>query len=232
MATQLIIPTNRGLGCFFNICLIKISWTPTINTCAALSKREQVQRADGKQTLESKGPKFKCWLYDWGKVVHVSHPASSCIKWEQKHLLHLWLCWWKETDGACFIFGEFTYRYIHNLRRCTKPSPCSKEASTFPKRKSWWCWVEKDTKQKWVCSRQRGSTGNPSTAQLVILVFIRPGCSGSGKVMYTHVCSAVLTTPEVSKDFTKAILPSESCVARLFIEGSSCQGGKGLAWVL
>ena len=133
---------------------------------------------------------------------------------------------------ACFIFGEFTYRYIHNLRRCTKPSPCSKEASTFPKRKSWWCWVEKDTKQKRVCSRQRGNTGNPSTAQLVTLVFIRPGCSGSGKVMYTHVCSAVLTTPEVSKDFTKAILPSEGCVARLFIEGSSCQGGKGLALVL
>ena len=153
-------------------------------------------------------------------MVHVSHPTSSCIKWEEKHLLHLWLCWWKETHGGCFILGEFTYRYIHNLRRCTKSSPCSKEASTFPKRKSWWWWVEKDTKQKWVCTQQRGNTGNPSTAQLVILVFIRPGAQG--KVMYTHVCSAVLTTPEVLKDFfTKAILSSEGCVARLFIEGSS-----------
>lgn len=58
---------------------------------------------------------------------------------------------------------------------------------------------------------------------LGILVFIRPGCSGSGlKLTYRHGCSAVLTAPEVLKDFfTKAILPSEGCPARLFIEGAS-----------
>lgn len=166
------------------------------------------------------------WIQVLALWLGQNHPSSSSRiltdKMEEKHLLHLCLCWWKETHCGCFILGEFTYRYIHNLRRCTKPSLRSKEASTFPKRESWW-WVEKDTKQSWVCTQQRGNTRNSSTAQLGILVFVRPGCSGSGlKVMYRHVCSAVLTAPEVLKDFfTKAILLSEGCLARLFIEGSS-----------
>ena len=80
----------------------------------------------------------------------------------------------------------------------------------------------------WACTRQRGSTGNFRTARLVILVLLRPGCSGSGlKVTYRRMWSAMLTAPKaLNYFFTKAILPSEGCLVRLFTKWPSIHVGR------
>ena len=99
------------------------------------AQRCKYRVADREVTLESKGPKFKCWLYDWGKVVYVSQFVSSSVKWGEKHLLHPRLCGWKETRGECFLHGKLLrlYRHIHNLE--DNPVPTRKKLRLFPRQR-------------------------------------------------------------------------------------------------